>query len=46
MSETIQVQTPVGAGILWGIAPGKVLVEMDYTYLVEFDLGQVERVEE
>ncbi len=46
MTETIQVRTPSGTGILWGIAPGKVLVEMDYMYLVEFDLGQVERVEE
>lgn len=41
----IEVMTPSGPGIVWGIAPGKVLVEMDYGYLVEFEPGQVERIE-
>ena len=43
--DTIRVITPIGPGIVWGIAPGKVLVEVDYTYLVEFDPGDVEGVE-
>ncbi|HHY01156.1 MAG TPA: hypothetical protein GX531_07295 [Methanothermobacter sp.] len=42
----IEVMTPVGTGIVWGIEPGKVLVEMDYSYLVEFEPGDVEREEE
>jgi len=32
--ERIEVMTPSGPGIIWGIGPGKVLVEMDYSYLV------------
>lgn len=43
--DTIRVMTPCGPGILWGIAPGKVIVEMDYMYLVEFGLEQVEGIE-
>jgi hypothetical protein len=46
LPETIRVKTPVGVGQVWGIDRGKVLVEMDYMYLVEFDPGQVERIEE
>lgn len=45
MLETIYVKTPGGVGILWGIDRDKVLVEMDYMYLVEFDLEDVERIE-
>ena len=41
----IEVMTPAGPGIIWGIGPGKVLVEMDYSYLVEFESGDVERIE-
>lgn len=43
--ERIEVMTPSGPGIVWGIAPGKVLVEMDYSYLVEFDPEDVEGIE-
>jgi len=46
MPETIYVKTPAGAGILWGIDRGKVLVEMDYMYLVEFNPEEVERIED
>ena len=42
----IEVMTPAGPGIIWGIAPGKVLAEMDYSYLVEFEPGDVERIGE
>lgn len=41
----IEVMTPSGPGIIWGIDRGKVLVEMDYSYLVEFEPEQVERIE-
>ncbi len=41
----IEVMTPSGPGIIWGIDRGKVLVEMDYSYLVEFEPGDVERIE-
>ena len=41
----IEVMTPSGPGIIWGIAPGKVIVEMDYMYLVEFDPEDVEGIE-
>ena len=41
----IEVMTPSGPGIIWGIDKGKVLVEMDYSYLVEFEPGDVERIE-
>ncbi len=44
--ERIEVMTPAGPGIIWGIDRGKVLVEMDYSYLVEFEPGDVEREEE
>ena len=43
--DTIRVMTPGGPGILWGIDRGKVLVEMDYSYLVEFDPEDVEGIE-
>lgn len=43
--DTIRVMTPCGPGILWGIDRGKVLVEMDYSYLVEFDPEDVEGIE-
>ena len=43
--DVIQVLTPVGVGQVWGIGPGKVLVEMDWMHLVEFDLEDVERIE-
>ena len=46
MPETIRVKTPVGVGTVWGIDRGKVLVEMDYMYLVEFNPEDVERIEE
>ena len=46
MPEAIWVKTPAGIGQVWGVDRGKVLVEMDYMYLVEFDPGQVERIEE
>jgi|GEM_PF-2469530 len=46
MTETIRVKTPVGVGQVWGIDRGKVLVEMDYLYLVEFNPEDVERIEE
>ncbi len=42
----IEVMTPAGPGIIWGIGPGKVLVEMDRRWLVEFEPGDVERIEE
>ena len=45
LMERIEVMTPSGPGIIWGIGPGKVLVEMDYSYLVEFEPEQVERIE-
>lgn len=43
--ERIEVMTPAGPGIVFGIDRGKVLVEMDYSYLVEFEPEQVERIE-
>jgi hypothetical protein len=43
--DSIRVMTPCGPGIVYGIDRGKVIVEMDYMYLVEFDPEQVERVE-
>lgn len=39
------VMTPAGFGEVWGIDNGKVLVEMDYRYLVEFDLKNVEGID-
>ena len=44
MKHTIRVQTPVGVGQVWGIDRGKILVELDYKYLVEFNPGQVKHV--
>ena len=32
-----EVITPGGHGRVWGIEGGKVLVEMDFSYLVEYD---------
>jgi hypothetical protein len=43
--ERIEVMTPCGPGIIWGIDRGKVLVEMDYSYLVEFRPEDVEGIE-
>jgi hypothetical protein len=43
--ERIEVMTPQGPGILWGIDQDKVIVEMDYSYLVEFDPEDVEGIE-
>ena len=39
------VITPCGVGRVWGIAPGKVVVEFDYEYLVEFPLSDVKSYE-
>ena len=39
------VMTPGGPGIVWGIDKGKVLVEMEFSYLVEYNLGDVEAKE-
>ena len=36
-----EVMTPDGHGRVWGIEGGKVLVEMDFRYLVEYDLEDV-----
>ncbi len=44
--EAIKVKTPDGIGQVWGIDRGKVLVEMDHMYLVEFNPEDVERIEE
>ena len=41
----IEVQTPRGRGIVWGIAPGKVIVEMDFMYLVEYDPERIKPYE-
>jgi len=46
MPEAIWVKTPAGIGQVWGVDRGKVLVEMDYMYLVGMRLDQVERIEE
>ncbi len=43
--ERIEVMTPVGTGIVWGIEPGWVLVEMEHRYLIGFLPEQVERIE-
>ena len=32
----MKVITPLGPGIVWGIEPGKVIVEMEFSYLVSF----------
>lgn len=44
LMDIVRVMTPCGPGIIWGIGPGKVLVEMDHRYLVEFEPDQVERM--
>lgn len=46
MLETIRVKTPCGIGQVWGIDQGKVLVEMDYMYLVAFNPEDIGRIEE
>lgn len=38
---SLQVATPGGRGVVWGIEPGKVLVEHDFMYLVAYDIDQV-----
>ena len=40
-----EVQTPVGVGIVWGIAPGKVLIDVGYSFLVEFGREEIEPIE-
>ena len=44
--EPIQVMTPGGRGIVWGIDRDVVLVEMDYTYIVSFPPESVKRLEQ
>ena len=39
---TIRVNTPLGPGQVWGIDRGKIIVEMDYTYTVDFDPEDVD----
>ena len=41
-NQAIYVKTPHGPGQVWRIDRGKVIVEIDYTYLVEFDPEQVD----
>ena len=45
MQRKYEVKTPSGVGYVWGIGPGKVIVEMDYHYLVEFDPEEIEPLE-
>ena len=45
-NTTITVQTPGGVGQVFGIDRDVVLVEMDWQYLVQFRLDQIERIEE
>ena len=42
---TIRVNTSLGPGQVWGIDRGKIIVEMDWQYLVGYPVEQVERVE-
>lgn len=42
----IEVNTPNGPGIVWGIDRNEVLVEHDSMYLAGYPLDQVEGVEE
>lgn len=35
------VRTPQGSGRLWSIGEDIIVVEMDYTYLVDFPEGEV-----
>ena len=37
-----EVTTPGGPGRVWGIDKGKVLVEMEFSYLVGYNLEDVE----
>ena len=39
---TIRVNTPLGPGQVWGIDRGKVIIEMDYSYLAYFDPEDVD----
>ena len=41
----IVVLTPCGPGVVWGIAPGRVIVEHEWQYLVEYNIEEVEGVE-
>ena len=45
VNKIYDVTTPHGVGQVWGIDRGKVLVEMDYMYLVEFAPEEVEGLE-
>jgi hypothetical protein len=42
MMGSLLVKTPCGVGSVWGIGPGVVLVELDYSYLVAFRLDEIE----
>lgn len=42
--EPITVRTPGGIGQVWGIDRGKVIVKMDWQYLVGFKPEEVEHV--
>ena len=37
-----EVTTPGGPGIVWGIDKGKIIVEHEFSYLVEHNLEDVE----
>ena len=41
----ILVLTPCGPAVVWGIEPGKVVVEHDWQYLVSYKIEEVEGVE-
>ena len=41
----IEVNTPGGRGTVWGIDRGKVIVEHDFMYLVEYEASQVKGVD-
>ena len=41
----IYVITPGGIGPVWGIDRDKVIVELDYEYLVSYNVDQVEGLE-
>ena len=41
-NQSIYVKTPHGPGTVWGIDRGKIIVEVDYTYTVEFDPEDVD----
>ena len=44
-NQSIHVKTPHGPGQVWGIDRGKVIIEMDYSYLAYFDPEDVEGTE-